>query len=119
MTKLNLTATRDGIVLAQSSFSATVESVSLTGVSHGPRTVIAMEGVDPADQVIARGQTCPIDFEGPNTTAPLYFAPTNFFAPTAGPPATVRHRAVGSALSDGTVLILGGADQDGHGPRLG
>jgi hypothetical protein len=110
VTTLNLTARRDGIVLAQSSFAATVESVSLAGVSHGPRTVIALEGVDRSNQVIARGQTCPLDFDGPNTTAPLYFAPTNFFAPTPGMPATIRDGAVGSPLADGTVLIAGGAD---------
>ena len=57
--------------------------MSLHGVSHGARTVISLDGVDDSGTLIARGKTCPIDFEASGTTAPLYFAPTNFFAPTA------------------------------------
>ena len=113
VTQLNLTASRDDVVLAQQSFSATDSSVSLVGVSHGPRTIIALEGVDDSNQLIAFGQTCPLTFQGPNTRAPLYFAPTSFFAPTADTPA-VRYHPVGAALSDGTVLIVGGADADGN-----
>jgi hypothetical protein len=112
VTQLNLTASRDDVVLAQRSFSASASEVSLAGVSHGPRTVIALEGVDSSNQVIAFGQTCPLTFEGPNTAAPLYFAPTSFFAPTADTPA-VRYHPVGAALSDGTVVIVGGADAEG------
>ena len=110
VTQLNLTASRDDVVLAQRSFPATTSSVSLTGVSHGPRTIITLEGVDRSNQVIAFGRTCPLDFEGPNTVAPLYFAPTNFFAPTADTPAA-RYQPVAAALSDGTVLIVGGHDE--------
>jgi hypothetical protein len=111
VTKLNLIATRDEIVLAQGSFAASAGSVSLSGVTHGPRTIIALEGVDAFDQVIAHGQTCPLDFETGSTVAPLYFAPTNFFSPTIQPPEIVRYDAVGAALDDGTVLVLGGAAQ--------
>jgi hypothetical protein len=109
VTQLNLTASRDDVVLAQRSFSANTSSVSLVGVPHGPRTIIALEGVDRSNQVIAFGQTCPLDFKGPNTREPLYFAPTSFFAPTADTPAA-RYRPVGAALSDGTVLLVGGSD---------
>ena len=94
--QLNLTATRDDVVLAQQSFAATTASVSLTGVSHGPRTIITLEGVDRFDQIIAHGRTCPLSFEGANTVAPLYFSPTNFFAPTADTPAA-RYRPGRSA----------------------
>ena len=113
VTQLNLTASRDDVVLAQRSFSADVSSVFLEGVSHGPRTIIALEGVDSSNQVIAFGQTCPLSFQGANTLAPLYFAPTNFFAPTADAPAA-RYHPVGAALSDGTVVIVGGADAEGN-----
>ena len=113
VTQLNLTASRDDVVLAQRSFSADTSSVSLEGVSHGPRTIVALEGVDSSNRVIAFGQTCPLSFQGPNTRAPLYFAPSNFFAPTADAPAA-RYHPVGAALSDGTVVIVGGADAEGN-----
>jgi large repetitive protein len=109
--QLNLTASRDEVVLAQRSFSANTSTVSLTGVSHGPRTIIELEGVDASNQVIAFGRTCPLDFEGPNTVAPLYFAPTSFFAPTADTPAA-RYHPAGAALADGTVVIVGGHDAE-------
>jgi len=112
VTQLNLTASRDGVVLAQQSFPATTSSVSLKGVSHGPRTIITLEGVDRSNQIIAHGRTCPLVFDGANTVAPLYFAPTNFFAPTADTPAA-RYESVAAALSDGTVLIVGGHDDQG------
>jgi hypothetical protein len=112
VTQLNLTASRDDVVLAQRSFPATTSSVSLAGVSHGPRTIITLEGVDRSNQIIAHGRTCPLTFQGSNTVAPLYFAPTNFFAPTADTPAA-RYRPVASALSDGSVLIVGGHDDHG------
>jgi hypothetical protein len=110
VTRLDLIATRDERVLAQSSFAGSVGFVSLSGVSHGPRTVLTLDGVSGAGDVIARGRTCPIDFEESGTRAPLYFAPTNFFAPTAGLPAVVRNDPVVVPLSDGTVLLTGGDD---------
>jgi large repetitive protein len=111
VTQLNLRASRDEVVLAQGSFPANTSTVSLTGVSHGPRTIIELEGVDSSNQVIAFGRTCPLRFEGPNTVAPLYFAPTSFFAPTAGTPAP-RYHPAGAALPDGTVVIVGGEDEE-------
>jgi hypothetical protein len=111
--QLNLTAKRDEIVLAQQSFAATTASVSLKGVTHGPRTIIELEGVDRFNQIIAHGRTCPLSFEGANTVAALYFAPTNFFAPTVDTPAA-RYRPVAAALSDGNVLIVGGHDDQGN-----
>ena len=112
VTQLNLTASRDDVVLAQQSFSGDTSTVSLAGVAHGPRTIVALEGVDSSNRVIAFGQTCPIDFVGAGTDAPLYFAPTSFFAPTADTP-TARYHPVGTTLSDGTVVIAGGHDTAG------
>ena len=43
------------------------------------------------------------------TTAPLYFAPTNFFAPTVGAPAARAPIRSSCRSSDGTVLLAGGA----------
>ncbi|MDB4966524.1 MAG: hypothetical protein JWN44_2213 [Myxococcales bacterium] len=111
--KINMTATRDGVVLASSSNSASASTVSLSGVSPGARTVISLDGVDATGILIARGKTCPVAFGASGTTAPLYFAPTNFFAPTAAMPTTTRSGAVALALDDGTVLVAGGADDAG------
>ncbi|HVZ74511.1 MAG TPA: kelch repeat-containing protein [Polyangia bacterium] len=110
---LTLKATRDSAPLAQSTFAASTQSVSLEGVSHGARTIVELDGADSTGSVIARGRTCTFDFEGAGTTAPLYFAPTNFFASTASAPAATRTYPVAMALSDGTVLLAGGADTAG------
>src|SRR5205814_8590200 len=101
-----------GVVLASSSMSASASSVSLHGVAHGARTVISLDGVDDSSVLIARGKTCPIDFEA-GTSAPLYFAPTNFFAPTAGSPSVARTAPAALALDDGSVLVMGGSDDAG------
>jgi hypothetical protein len=84
--------------------------VSLNDVSHGDRTIITLNGLDSAGTVIAQGRTCSINFTGAGTTAPLYFAPTNFFALTASDPITVRQDPVAMALGDGRVLLAGGGD---------
>jgi hypothetical protein len=110
---LNLVATRGTQVLAQASFAGTASSVSLSGVAHGTNTVITLDGVTSAGDVIARGRTCPIDFLQSGTTAPLYFAPTNSFAPTVGAPAATRADPIVVPLSDGTVLLAGGAGDSG------
>lgn len=113
VTLLDLSASRDGRVLAERSFSGDVSYVSVDGVPHGPRTVVALEGLTDAGDVIARGATCPIDFEKAVPPAPLYFAPVNFFAPTVGTPAAARQDPVALALGDGRVLLAGGADGSG------
>lgn len=107
--RLILTAERGGIVLAQSSFSASTRTISLASVSHGASTVLSLDGVDLNDNVIARGSTCPIDFESGGMTAPLYFAPTSFFAPTVNAP-LLRQFGTIVALSSGSVLLAGGSD---------
>lgn len=113
VTRLDLTATRDGRTLAQSSFAGDVGFVSLRGVAHGPRTVVVLDGVSGAGDVVAHGQTCPVDFEASGQSATLYFAPTNFFAPTTGAPATTRSDPIALPLDDGTVLLSGGDDGAG------
>jgi hypothetical protein len=106
---LHLSASRDGTVLAQTSFAGTADYVSVGGVSHGARTVITLEGLDSSGDLIARGSTCPVDFQGA-TSAPLYFAPTNFFAPTANAPLATRERPAALPLDSGIVLIAGGSN---------
>jgi hypothetical protein len=118
LARLDLIATRDGRVLAQASFSGNASFVSVSGVSHGPRTVLALDGVNATGDVVAEGRTCPVDFEHGGTTAPLYFAPTNFFAPTAGAPAAVRTDPVVVPLSDGSALLAGGADANSPSAEL-
>ncbi len=110
VSQLNLSARRGDVALAQASFAAGTTRLSLAGVSFGARTVVRLDGVDAAGAVIATGRTCPIDFQRSGMSAALYFAPTNFFAPTAGLPLVLRTRPVAAALRDGTVAILGGAD---------
>ena len=117
VTRLDLRAERDGDVLAQQSFDVTAgqaDYVWLGGVRRGPRTVFTLEGVDAAGDVVGRGATCPIDFEGPGAPVSLYFAPTSAFLPTAGPPVAVRSDPVALALPDGTVLLASGADPTGR-----
>lgn len=107
---LNLIATRDNNVLAQSSFAGTASYVSISGVTHGPNTVLTLDGLNTTGAVIAQGRTCPIGFAQGGMTAPLYFAPTNFFAPTVGSPAAARFDPVAVPLADGSVLLAGGSD---------
>lgn len=106
---MTLRATRGTSVLAQSTYSASARTVSLASVSHGSDTVVSLDGSDSAGNIVARGRTCPIDFEAGGVTAPLYFAPTNFFAPTASAPATRLYPSV-VALPSGDVLVAGGSD---------
>lgn len=106
---VNLTARRGSTVLAQSSFSASTRTVSLASVSHGSDTVVSLDGIDTNGFVIAHGKTCAIDFESGGMSAPLYFAPINFFAPTVNAP-TERQFPAAVALPSGSVLVTGGSD---------
>lgn len=113
VTQVNLSASRDGVLLAQHTSSVASGYVSLTGVAHGERTIIGLDGLDASNRIIARGRTCPLDFTAAGQRASLYFAPTNFFAPTLGAPVVTRDRPVGGALDDGSVLVAAGAAIDG------
>jgi hypothetical protein len=118
VTRLDLIATRDERVLAQASFAGDASYVSLSGVAHGARTVLTLDGVNASGDVVGQGRTCPVDFQRSGTSAPLYFAPTNFFAPTVGAPIAARTDPVVVPLSDGTVLLAGGADPGSPGAEL-
>lgn len=110
---VTLRAERDGRVLAQAQAEASASRVNLGGVPFGPRTEFILEGLAISGDVIARGRSCPINFERGGPPVPLYFSPTNFFADTVGPPAVARADAVALPLADGTVLLVGGARPDG------
>jgi Galactose oxidase, central domain len=118
---VNMTATRDGVVLASATTDDTGGRISLSGVSFGERTVIALDGVGSTGAVVAQGSTCPLDFEGPGTKASIYFAPVSFFAPTAGAPLVARAAPSVATLDDGTVLFAGGlaGNADAGGTVLG
>jgi hypothetical protein len=110
---LDLRAVRDARVIGQHSFPATTRYLSLAEVPYGPRTVLALDGVTAAGDVIAHGATCAFDFLSGGTTATLYFAPNDFFGPTLGAPLTTRDDPLSFTQDDGTVLIMGGLDLDG------
>jgi hypothetical protein len=111
--RVELRAERDGRTLAQRAFARTTPSVSLAGVPRGPRTVFTLEGISTGGDVIARGRTCPIDYEGRVDPVALYYAPANFFAPTVGAPLAARATPLAFALDGGEVLLAGGADEGG------
>jgi hypothetical protein len=110
---VNLTVTRKEVVLAQRTFSASAHSLSLSGVSYGSDTVVALAGLTAAGAVIAGGRSCPIDFEAHGGSAPLYFAPASYFLPTLGTPARRRVAPIAAALDEGPVVVAGGASGDG------
>jgi galactose oxidase-like protein len=112
VTRLDLIATRDTQVLAQASYSTPTSYISVAGVAHGPHTVVTLEGFSAAGDLRAVGKTCAIDFEHSGITAPLYFAPTNFFAKTGGPTVT-RADPIVVPLDDGSVLLAGGVAASG------
>jgi hypothetical protein len=107
--RFDLAALRDARVIAQASFAAGTHAFPLQ-VENGPRTVLTLDGLDALGDVIGHGQSCEVDLTQSGLSATLYFAPTNFFSPTAGPPAIVRTDPVALALDDGTVLLAGGGD---------
>lgn len=106
--RLELRAERDGRVIAQRGFSGDATTVSVSGVSHGPTTVFALEGLTALGDVAGRGRSCPVDFTGAGPAVPLYFAPVNFFAPTLAPTAA-RDRPAALQLADGQILLFGGS----------
>lgn len=109
---LHLRAERDTRALVEQTFPPTASSVSISGVSYGARTIFSLEGTSATGDVVARGSTCPLDFHAPSTggaaRASLFFAPTNSFAPTASPPASVRTQPVALAVPSGDILVAGG-----------
>ncbi len=112
---LHLRAERDGRALAEQVYDPTTSNVRLDGVSYGSRTVLVLEGVTQAGDVVARGRTCPFEFTSPGGTGPrsvsLSIAPTNSFAPTVGPPLAPRSEPAVWTLGDGDVLVAGGEDE--------
>lgn len=106
--RLELRAERDGRVIAQRGFPGDATTVSVSGVSHGPTTVFALEGLTALGDVAGRGRTCPVDFAGTGPEVPLYFAPVNFFAPTRTPIAA-RDRPSALQLANGQILLFGGS----------
>lgn len=110
---VELRAERDGRTLAQHAFPRNAASVSIAGVPRGPRTVFTLEGVSTGGDVIARGRTCPLDYEGRVAPVSLYYAPANFFAPTVGAPLAARIAPLAFALDDGDVVVAGGAGEGG------
>jgi galactose oxidase-like protein len=111
--QVNMTVTRQGVVLAQRTFSSSARRLSLSGVSYGADTVVALVGLNAAGDVLASGRTCPVDFAANGSAAPLYFAPTSYFLPTLGAPAKLRIQPIVAAVDDGVVLVAGGADAAG------
>lgn len=111
--RIDLHAERDGRVVSEQSFGGSVSYVSVSGVPYGPRTQLVLEGLTAAGDVIARGRSCPFDYEAGHRGIDLYFAPTNFFAPTAGAPAMDRRHPIALQLDSGSVLLAGGAGASG------
>jgi hypothetical protein len=107
---LDLRAQRDARPIGQHSFAAGSRYLSLSDIPYGPRTVLALDGVTSAGDVIAHGATCPFDFFGGGTAASLYFAPNDFFGPTQGAPLATRDDPLLYTVEDGSVLIIGGID---------
>jgi hypothetical protein len=110
VTRLDVRAERGGRVLAERSFGSDVGYVSLSGVPHGSDTVISLEGRDPSGAVLATGRTCPFAYDRPGVTASIYFAPANFFGPTAAAPVALRDDPLAITLDDFSVLVAGGLD---------
>jgi hypothetical protein len=112
--ELHLRAERDGKTLVEQIYPPTVNAVSVRGVPYGNgiRTTFTLEGTTAGGDVVARGSTCPVDFEAPGTggalRASLYFAPTKSFAPTVGPPLSARSAPIALALPTGDLLLSGG-----------
>jgi len=107
VTRFDLSAQRDGRVIAQHSMPGDVDFVSVSGVPRGPRTTFVLEGLTDAGDVVGHGASCPVDYQGPGPEVALYFSPVNFFAPASDPIET-RALPLALPLADGSVLIGGG-----------
>src|SRR5205085_7415644 len=78
------------------------------GLGEGTGRVVRLEGYDPANRLLSRGNTSPTDFRnGASITVTMWFAVVNDFSGVHG--ATVgREGPAVAALSDGRVLVAGG-----------
>src|SRR5262249_38210584 len=104
----SLRAERDGRVLAQDTTPNNGSRLLLDNVPFGPRTVFTLDGITIAGDLVARGSSCPMDFELHGNPVSIYFSPVNFFARTPGPPIDTRIFPVAFALATGDIVIAGG-----------
>ena len=110
ITSYALRAERDGRVLAQDTTPANGSTLTLDNVPFGQRTVFTLDGITSAGDLVARGSSCPMDFEPHGDPVVIYFSPVNFFAPTPMPPNDTRMYPVAFALPTGEIVIAGGED---------
>jgi hypothetical protein len=110
--QLHLRAERDGKALVEETYPPTTTEVAVHGVPFGANTTFTLEGTSTSGDIIARGSTCPVDFEAPGAggalRASLYFSPTNTFAATAGEPLSERVDPLALTLPTGDILLSGG-----------
>src|SRR5262249_41297411 len=113
ITSFALRAERDSRVLAQQTTPANGSALSLGGVPFGPRTIFTLDGITRAGDLVARGSSCPVDFEPHSDPVVIYFSPVNFFARTPGPPTDTRMFPVALPLATGEIVIAGGQGTSG------
>ena len=113
ITSYALRAERDGRVLAQQTTPANGSTLSLGGVPFGQRTVFTLDGITSAGDLVARGSSCPMDFEPHGDPVVIYFSPVNFFAPTPENPTDTRMFPVALPLATGEIVIAGGQGSSG------
>ncbi len=113
VSQLSVRAERSGLILAQRSIGVPATYVSLSGVPHGNDTVFVLDGLTVAGDVVATGQSCPIDYESSGERASIFFSPTNLFTPTVSSPLVTRQDPVAFPLTDGSIVFSGGADAAG------
>jgi hypothetical protein len=111
----SLRAERDSRVLAQDTIPNNGTQLLLDNVPFGQRTVFTLDGITSAGDLVARGSSCPLDFELHGDPISIYFSPVNFFAPTPGPPTETRTYPVALSLATGNILIAGGQGMEGNG----
>jgi hypothetical protein len=113
ITTFALRAERDGRLLAQQITPANGSTLSLGGVPFGQRTIFTLDGFTSANDLVARGSSCPMDFEQHGDPVVIYFSPVNFFAPTPSPPNDTRMFPVALPLATGSIVIAGGQGSTG------